>query len=80
MADVSVDATISASTGRVMRGVVVKDASNIYAFYIDSGGNNGFGKSTDGGATWGPITNIGGVTTQVLMFGMIDGPQAITGH
>jgi hypothetical protein len=69
MADVSVDATISTSTGRGSRSVVYATDDIGYMFYIDSDGVFGYSKTTDGGATWGAQVNVdSGAQTTVLAF------------
>jgi len=63
MADVTIDGTISNSTSRGMRAVVFPTSAVGYFFYIDSGGQFVYSKTTDGGATWGAAVTINSATT-----------------
>lgn len=66
MADVSIDASISTSTGRGMRSVVFTTALIGYWFYFDTTAGFVYEKTTDGGATWGGQTvGFFGATTGV---------------
>lgn len=67
MADVSIDATVSTSTGRGMRSVVFTSALIGYWFYIDAAGTFVYSKTTDGGGTWGAAVTINS-NTDIVAF------------
>ena len=65
MADVSIDGSVSAGSGRGFRAVVFSTASIGYWFYIDSDGTFGYSKTSDGGASWGVQVEIASATTHL---------------
>lgn len=65
MADVSIDSSISTSTGRGLRSVVFTSGTVGYFFYIDSSGAFVYSKTTNGGASWGAAVTINSATTHI---------------
>jgi len=65
MADVNIDTTVSTASARGMRAVVFTTDLIGYWFYIDSTGDFGYSKTTDGGATWGAKVTLHSTTAFV---------------
>ena len=63
MADISVNASISAETARAMRALVFTTASVGYFFYVAADGDLEYIKTTDGGATWSGAVQVSGNDT-----------------
>lgn len=68
MADVSIDATILAGTGRGLRSLVFTSATAGYCFYIDSTGLFSYSQTSDGGGTWGTAVVIDATETGTVGF------------
>src|SRR6185503_1791728 len=60
MADVSVDAAVSAASARAPRSFVWTTDQIGYYFFIDSDGLFGYRKTTDAGATWAAQVDVDG--------------------
>ena len=65
MADVTIDGSVSTATARGMRSVVFVTSAIGYWFYIDSGGQFVYSKTTNGGASWGAAVTISSATTNI---------------
>lgn len=65
MADVTIDGSVSTSIARGLRAQVWVTSSIGYQFYIDSGGQFVYSKTTNGGAAWGAAVTISAATTNL---------------